>query len=362
MVDFSELEALADNNADVRNLVQSVSGQKIVQGTTLRPHPWWSRAMQWQEHRERYGLRRELLTEEPWEQHLLLAPLVEPAGETIRHLDEQPQNWDTWLSIFTIEERKRIKRLPVFVTVHTEPAPSSSELTELLSIVADSLIPAGIERRPIAQLQLSAGDHIHLGSAFGTAGGFLHDPSTGKYFAVSCSHVLGTAGATVTDAVGSSLGQCVDVTRLTPNSGGFACDPVTPASGLTLNTEDAGLVELNRAPAATGLNAPSALRHGQTVDLVLSTGAARFQIRSLAMSMQLRHSGNRYCYRSLVELYSSSTSTKSGDSGAWGEVAGSSGMEWGVMAIGGDGISTFAVRGNDVLSWCQTKVSGAQIY
>jgi hypothetical protein len=358
MVDLVELERIAAEDHDVRWLVSNVSGEKIVQGTTIRPHPWWVRAMQWEELCDRYGMQPDLPP--PWE--LFPDPSIRELDETKRRLNELPKSWDAWLSIFTSKVRKRIERRPIFVTVHVEPKPAIEDLQRVRDIVADSLIPAGIEWRPQAELQVGSGDHVHVRGAFGTAGGFLEDAAAGKHYTVSCAHVLGAAGNIVRDRAGTIIGHCLDVTALAANSGNLPCDPVNPQLSLTLNKLDAGIVELNSAPAPTGLNPPSALRHGQKLDLVLNSGVATFQIRSLAMSMQLRQGATRYCYASLIELYSSSAATRRGDSGALGLAAGTTGGEWAVLAIGGDSISTFAVRASDVLSWCRVKVAGLQIY
>jgi len=358
MVDLTELERIAAEDPDVRSLVSAVSREKIVQGTTIRPHPWWVRAMQWEEFRNHYGMWPDTLP--PWQ--IFPDPSARELEETSRHLDELPASWDAWLSIFTSPVRAAIKRRPILVTVYIEQKPAFDDLTRLGEIVAESRIPAGIERRALAQLQVGSGDAVHVGSTLGTAGGFLQDASAGTCYGVSCAHVLGAAGNTVRDAARTTIGQCLDVTPLSANASNVACDPVNPPPALTINALDAGMVELNSAPSSTGLAPPSGLRHGQNLDLVLTRGVTRFQIRSLAMSMQLRQGATRYCYANLIELYSSMATTIGGDSGAWGQTVGTTATEWAVMHIGGDSISCFAVRAADVLAWCRTKVAGVQIY
>ena len=66
---------------------------------------------------------------------------------------------------------------------------------------------------------------------------------------------------------------------------------------------------------------------------------------------------DHYCFKNLVELYSSSTSTQASDSGSWGY---NSAGDWAVMVIGGDPISSFAVRASNVLDWARNTAFGSQ--
>ncbi|HEX8663769.1 MAG TPA: hypothetical protein VF744_07035 [Beijerinckiaceae bacterium] len=356
MVDLVDLERIAAEDEDVRTLVHAAAQLRPVQGVTIRPHPLWVQAMWRQNHADRLGYRRDLDV-------LASGVLHPPDGDTSwvgRGLGETPDLWNDWLGFLDAPTRAKVEYKPILVTVIVRAG--AGRIAEVAIVVDMSAVPAVIEVRPQAELQLATGDRIRVGAASGTAGGFLEDAAGGRHFAVTCAHVLGSVGAGVFDPAGAAVGRCHGLTTLAANNGGLACDPVARPSGLSLNTLDAGLVELGVVPAPTGLLPPSILRHGQRVTLALKGGAMTFHIRSLAISMQLTAGANGYCYASLVELHSAAGTTAGGDSGAWGHVLGGSGREWGVMAIGGDGISTFAVRAADVLAWAHAIVPGLTVH
>jgi hypothetical protein len=272
------------------------------------------------------------------------------------HFDLQtmPKGWDGIAERY-FEDKPMVRRTPLLLTamVHRDLfGKDDKEVGGLGEMIRSCPLPAIIETNHDARLQLAAGDGIVSGHATGVGGGFLFDAQSNDIYGVTCAHVA-RLNSNVTDQAGQLIGLCAAASNLATNVNNLACDPLAASGAAPINDLDAALVRVSKTVPSTRLRPASTLRESQTIDVWRSgMPARRFQIRSLAISFQLLHTHggqtDKYCFRNLVELYSRSAVTQASDSGSWGYTLGS---DWAVMVVGGDPISSFAVRASHVLDW-----------
>ena len=222
----------------------------------------------------------------------------------------------------------------------------------------------------IPQLRLLAGDGV-VGGGRGTVGGFLQDGPSGDLFGVTCGHVAGHSGSTLSDYSGNQF-QVVDSVEPTPSPPGVICAP-----GHT-NKLDVALVDVNSAApclnTASGItDVPHPLVSVEYSGASTSSGSAISSATKALSVVQKFHSGTSYyCFEDTIvfkpklnAMLNPSISRalvggpQPGDSGAWLLTAGSSGLEWCGLIIGSDVNWTegYAIDAQKIIDWQAPRLS-----
>lgn len=216
----------------------------------------------------------------------------------------------------------------------------------------------------IPQLRLLAGDGV-VGGGRGTVGGFLQDGPSGNLFGVTCGHVAGQKGSTLSDYSGNQF-RVVHSVEPTPSPPGVICAP-----GHT-NRLDVALVDVNSAAPclnmASGItNVPHPLVSVEYSGASTSSGSSISSATKALSVVQKFHSGTSYyCFEDTIvfkpklsAMLNPSISRalvggpQPGDSGAWLLTAGSSGLEWCGLIIGSDvnWSEGYAIDAQKIVDW-----------
>jgi len=264
-------------------------------------------------------------------------------------------------------------RAPAKEILNEEPE-DQAQLRRLFRLVREFRAQARIEERPVARLAFAAGDGIYSSrNRFGTLGGVLNEPATGKSYGVTCAHVA-ACGDSICDASGTLVGICTADVAPVALRQGTICDPVNlttpnpaPGNGPDLNMLDSALIDLTlpiAKPQLAGV-APS-LSQGQNVTLRgASTGITQHKLGSLCLSYSFHEGGQEFCFRDAIEIWPVSWSPfggtlgritsflpKQGDSGGW-VLTDDQPAQWAGVFFGEDGQRGFAIRASWVHSWAE---------
>lgn len=364
MVDIRDIGASAAESGTIRETVARFMKLKSARAATVRVMPWLL-----------YDLNRHRFLRHfpfPWFDGDLesLPPLFwenyfNPDG-VFGHIDEG--NGATMGDVF---DRHRNGMAPPFLghefkspfqlILHVEKGSAmENEAEELTSLTRRADVFTTIEKRGRMRLQLTSGDGIACGSNTGTLGGFI-DNGSGVIYGVTCAHVAMTHR--VFDHAGTQIGTLTTATKQSSMQPATVCTPFPPtgAIGATINSGDFALIHMSNPVQQMNASLAQSLHQGEVIDVNGSKTRHRFNVRSLCIAMRLTVGSQDFCYAPLVELYSRSGTTWSGDSGAWGMKNQQS--EWAAMVAGADSISTFAFDARDVGQWignCGFIPSGSQ--
>jgi hypothetical protein len=353
MVDIREIYARASESTTIRQIAQKFMSLKSAQAVTVRILPWLlfdPDAYHYLRHFPFPWDGREWSRLPPFFFDRWLSPedhvAAFPAGRqriTMADIDRRFHDFPPFPGYGPIY------KYPFQVTLHADLSKLSESESEVIGqMTRDENVLVTAERRPPARLQLSAGDQVLSGGTRGTLGGFIRDGA--DIYAVTCGHVA--KSTSITDLTGNSVGNTTVITAPQAMLPGTVCTPfpAPPAIGAHVNSGDFALISTTAPVSPSGLNSSVSLTLNQSdlIDVLCGGSSRRFAVRSLCIAMAIADSGTDYCFAPLVELYSGSGTTRSGDSGAWGV---KNGTDWATTIVGADSISSFAFDARDVASW-----------
>jgi hypothetical protein len=382
MPTYEELRSYFDSNEVLGSIARAAANVPIVQGFTLSTNRLWEFL---------YDREDQLVTGDVPDDLYLIEAFNMRLPWMLGNRYQGYRRRDLYRQVHDFEKhRKGINKrwLPVTLTIVYRPqrppgadySPNvsgerendESALRRLLAIVAEAPIRVGVEERRPARLAVGGGGRIgRADRSFGTLGGILRDPATGKSYGVTCGHVAG-AGDTILDDRSAVIGKCVyDIHRVSLQSGAV-CDPVllampnpSPGNGPAVNMLDCALIDLTCPTTTAAIGGiASALTPGQNVVMRgASTNISRHKLGSLCLSYAFSDGGKEYCFRDTIELlpqprgpfggivgdYTAKVPMK-GDSGAWVITDDQPGL-WACMFFGEDGDRGFAIRSSWIKNW-----------
>jgi hypothetical protein len=402
MPTYEELRNYFDESGDLRGLAENTARIPIVSGFTISVDPVWAFCydvehdlIDWV-----HGMRSPL--DYPWGLRVVgdLSAWELPSSVTSdpghrgfrrRDLYTKLKRWlDFEQHYLNVTGRRR---LPVIMTIVHRPlaGPLSTRLSNqeyddqqalqvLVRTTRESGLAVRIEERPVARFAFAPGAAIRTGTGKeGTLGGVLRDSATNTAYGVTCAHVA-SAGASITDSAGISLGLCtVDSGRI-PLPPATPCDPVTlaspnpiPSNGPVVNMLDCALVQLSVPPPGASVGGIATLSENQ--DVILNgakTGKTPHRLGALCIGYrftepgQFAQPGTAFCFRDAIELLPRprglfggtlgnlmATVPIQGDSGGW-VVTEDTPPLWAGMFFGEDGRRGFIIRAAWVKQWAET--------
>jgi hypothetical protein len=383
MPNYEDLRIYFDEQTDLRQIVDRAARIPIVTGFTIDIDPLWA----WL-HDLYVGLanpsdpvlRRHPYTVTSVQRSNIRLPAFE--GYRRRDLMRDPPNWSQIRERWKNEFKK--DRLPVILTiVHRPISPpiksglreidEQDALNQLMTVVNESRVAVHVEERPRAQFAFAAGDGISTsGGKAGVLGGVLKAPGAGKFFGMTCAHVVGKNDK-VSDTSGVHVGNCIADTPRSSLISGSVCDPVNlpvpnpyPGNGPSVNMLDCALVDVGAGVAAGTLaGIAGALSPGQSVAMKGAHSNMRCKLGSLALSYVFRENQQDFCFRDTIELLPqpwgpfggilgqfTTTMPSQGDSGAWVLTSDDSPL-WAALFFGEDGHRGFAIRSSWAHSWAE---------
>lgn len=227
--------------------------------------------------------------------------------------------------------------------------------------------------------QLAMGATIWSSGAqlLGTAGGFLHHPSSGQAYLVSCSHILGSVGSDVHFPPPTTRGRSNVIGHVALNFPSTLREKVkcSPASLKSIAQLDMGLVELRPEavfdPEIPGLGRPQMISsisemgpYDPVVAIGSSSGLVKAELGELCIWHEAIIENKPGCFRNLITLtppypyYAKDTHLfESGDSGAW-VINTTTGLPaWDGMIIGSDGSQAYACFAENIIDACTERLN-----
>lgn len=226
------------------------------------------------------------------------------------------------------------------------------------------------EHRPEAIAHTVRGGNAIHGLSSGTLGGYLWTSHDGRYFAISCAHVVGPMNAATVYASGlNAMGAArvhvggVIESVFPPTVGGKCNNRIQPG----LNGVDAAVIDLSGNPSID-LTQPVAGKVSRSTpigqigsgDHVTFTGATsgtvNAKVKECNIWKDITVGGRSVCFGDLLVLedvvfnYVASALSKPGDSGAWVISTQGGVSSWDAMLIGGDGTNSYCAYAENVLA------------
>lgn len=236
------------------------------------------------------------------------------------------------------------------------------------------------ENRPVARLSssksvsrpLQGGVSIgHKHDNPGTLGGILVD-SVGKYYGLTCGHVITTIGddvdqpSQVDNSSYSTIGKCV-FSKLPSFNNGVKCNIYNPAA---LNDMDVALIELNSniqcnlsiisVGKIDGYTPGNQMHPNLLIDYTGRTsGFQSLSLGGISVIQEITdHNGRKYCMNHLIEIkrptmlgLALNRPVNGGDSGAWIVTQGSAGTEWCGMIVAEERQTGYAIGSDAILAY-----------
>jgi hypothetical protein len=216
----------------------------------------------------------------------------------------------------------------------------------------------------------------HATDAPGTLGGILHDPSSGKRYALTCGHVIDAKGHDVDQpsrldgSTYNTIGSCV-LSKVPVPNGGIKCNRHNSS---VLNTMDVALIELDKSVSSSLSVINIGSVDGETPENQLNSNlAVEFNGRtsnksslvlggiSVIQEITDNH-GHACCFKELIEVKNPSMMSlalgrpvQGGDSGSWLMTQGAAGNEWCGMIVAEDRQTGYAISSESIIDYLKSE-------
>jgi len=373
----------------LRQIVETLTKFKSVQGAVLGFDDWWltawryaeeGRLAEWENwHRRRRHLYPWPMPDLPLSEWMFGLPSWVPRRRP--ELSWRPPGW----SDYADSKGRHDDMPPVRLTVCL--LPGDDEKPEF----PETRLPVSFEVRPVARLASTrsavrpvvGGVSIGNGAqTYGTLGGIVEDDA-GQRYGATCAHIFPAAAqadqpARYDDPGASTIGRSRTVATLQACTSATPCGPYSPSPHI--RDIDTALIDID-ASVTTDLSVLSigtlssvipknTMTPGQDVEFSGRTSGHRIaEVGGLAVFYRLTLQGQVYCFRDLFEVRWASVArslfgpvVRDGDSGAWVCAPTATGMGWCGQIIGQDrriGYAAFAE--NITTAWSNAGISGLHV-